>query len=115
MTVLKALSSIDVEQMKASDKTMTRCTQLLDYLSHKADAKVHFHASDMILNIHSDASYLLKAQARSCTFRHFFMGWSPKNGERIHLNGAFHVSSMIMRFVVASAAEAKLGALYNNC
>jgi hypothetical protein len=56
MTVLKALSSIAVEQTKASDKTIARCTQLLDYLSHSADAKVCFHASNMILNIHSNAS-----------------------------------------------------------
>jgi hypothetical protein len=56
MTVLKALSSIAVEQTKASEKTMARCTQLLDYLSHNADAKVRFHASNMVLKIHSDAS-----------------------------------------------------------
>jgi hypothetical protein len=58
MTVLMALSSIAVEQMKAMEKTVVQCTQLLDYLSGHADAKVRFHASDMILNIHSDASYL---------------------------------------------------------
>jgi hypothetical protein len=113
--VLKALSSIAVEQTKASNKTMARCTQLLDYLSHNADAKVHFHASDMILIIHSDASYLSEAQAQSCACGHFFMGWMPKNGEPIRLNGAFHVSLTIMRFVITSAAEAKLGALYDNC
>jgi hypothetical protein len=45
----------------------------------------------------------------------FFMGWMPKDGEPIQLNGAFHVSTTIMRFVVASTAEAKLGALYHNC
>ncbi len=115
MTVLKTLNSIAVEQTKASNKTMARCTQLLDYLSHNADAKVCFHASDMILNIHSDASYLSEAQAQSRACGHFFMGWTPKNGEPICLNGAFQVSLMIMRFVVASAAEAKLGALYDNC
>jgi hypothetical protein len=52
MMMLKALSSIAVEQMKTSDKMMVRCTQLLDYLLHNADAKVHVHASDMIFNIH---------------------------------------------------------------
>jgi hypothetical protein len=45
----------------------------------------------------------------------FFMGWMPKNGEPIRLNGAFHARSTILQFVVASAAEAKLGALYHNC
>jgi hypothetical protein len=43
------------------------------------------------------------------------MGWMPQDGEPIHLNSAFHVSTTILRFVVASAAEAELGALYRNC
>ncbi len=74
MTVSMALSSIAVEQTKATVKTMAGCTQLLDYLSGHVDAKVCFQASDMILNIHSDASYLLEAKARSRTCGHFFMG-----------------------------------------
>ena len=39
----------------------------------------------------------------------------PKDGKPIKLNGAFHVNTQIMRFVVASAAEAELGALFRNC
>ena len=115
MTVLMALSSIAVEQTRATEKTMNRCTHLLDYLAGHSDAKVRFHASDMILNIHSDASYLSEAKARSRACGHFFLGWMPQNSEPIRLNGAFHVSTTILRFVVASAAEAELGALYHNC
>jgi hypothetical protein len=115
MTVLMALSSIAVEQTKAMEKTMARCTQLLDYLLGHADAKVWFHAFNMILNIHSDASYLSEAKACSRACGHFFMGWMPQDGKPIHLNGAFPVSTIILCFVVASTAEAKLGALYHNC
>jgi hypothetical protein len=115
MTVLMALSSIAVEQTKATEKKMARCTQLLDCLSGHADAKVRFHASDMILNIRSDASYLSEAKACSRTCGHFFMGWMPQDGKPIRLNGAFHVSTTILHFVVASAAKAELGALYHNC
>jgi hypothetical protein len=115
MTVLIALSSIAVKQMKVTEKTMAQCTQLLDYLLGHADAKVRFHASDMILNIHSDASYLSEANARSCTCSHFFTEWMPKDGKSIRINGAFTVSMTILRFVIASTAEAKLGALYHNC
>jgi hypothetical protein len=43
------------------------------------------------------------------------MGWMPTAGAPIQLNGAFHVSTMILRFVVASTAKAELGALYHNC
>jgi hypothetical protein len=115
MTMLMALSSIAIEQTKATEKTMARCTQLLDYLSGHVDAMVCFHASDMILNIHSNASYLLEAKACSCSCGHFFMGWKLQDGKPIRSNGAFHVSTTILRFIVASTAEAELGALYHNC
>jgi hypothetical protein len=39
----------------------------------------------------------------------------PKDGEPIKLNGAYHTLCSILRFVVASAAEAELGALLLNC
>ena len=58
MTVLMELSTIAVEKTKATEKTVGRCIQLLDYLASNADAKVRYHASDMIMNIQSDASYL---------------------------------------------------------
>ena len=38
----------------------------------------------------------------------------PKDGEVIYLNGAIFVHSTILKFVAASAAEAKLGALFLN-
>ena len=43
------------------------------------------------------------------------MGSMPKEGQPITLNGAFHVNTQIMKFVVASAAETELGALFRNC
>ncbi len=58
--VLMALSSIAIKQTKVTEKTMGRCIQLLDYLATNQMAKIRFHASEMILNIHSDASYLLE-------------------------------------------------------
>ena len=68
----------------------------------------------MILNIHSDASYLSAKDARSRAAGIFFMGWQPRDNEPIRLNGAFHVLSTILKFVAASAAEAELGALFLN-
>jgi hypothetical protein len=114
MMVLMALSSIAIDQTTATEKTMAKCVQLLDYLAYHVDAKVRFYASNMIMNIHSDASYLSKGQAHSQNCGHFFMGWIPNDGELIQINGAFHVSTNVIRFV-ASAAEAKLGFLFHNC
>jgi hypothetical protein len=115
MTALMALSMIAIKQTKATEKTMVKCTQLLDYLACHADAKVRFYASDMIMKIHLDALYLLEGKARSQTCGHFFMGWLPKDDAPIQINGAFQVSMNVICFVVASAAEAKLGAIFHDC
>ena len=63
MTVLAALSTITINQMKATQQMMDRCIQLLDYLASNLYAKVRFLASDMVMNIHLDASYLSESGA----------------------------------------------------
>ncbi len=84
MMVLMALSSIAVEQMKATEKTIGRCIQLFDYLATNEMAKIRFNTSNMILNIHSDASYLSETGACSRACGHFFMmGWTPNSNELI--------------------------------
>jgi hypothetical protein len=111
MTVLMALSTIAANQTIATKRTLEPC----NYLAQNAKAKVRFCASDMVMNIHLDVSYLSKAKACSRTCSHFFMGWMRKYGDPIKINGTFHVSANILRFVVVSAAEAELGALYHKC
>jgi hypothetical protein len=69
----------------------------------------------MVLNIHSGASYLSEPKACSQACGHFFMGSIPRDGKPSKLNGAFHTLCSILRCVVASAAEAELGALFMNC
>jgi hypothetical protein len=43
------------------------------------------------------------------------MGWMSKDNKPICLNGAFYIGANILKFIVASAAEAELRALYQNC
>ena len=57
LTLLSDPSGIASEQATATEKTETRAVQLLDYLCPHPRAVVRYHASDMILNIHSDTSY----------------------------------------------------------
>ena len=68
----------------------------------------------MILNIHSDASYLSEGNGRSPAGGYFFMGSLPREGEKIHLNGNIAVMCVILKLVASSAAEAQLGALFLN-
>jgi hypothetical protein len=55
-TVLIPLNEITTEQTKATGKIHAATNQLLDYLATHQDATIRDHASDMILQIHSDAS-----------------------------------------------------------
>jgi hypothetical protein len=96
MTVLMTLSTIAINQTKATSKTMAKCIHLLDYLAYHADAKVCFHVSNMVMNIHSDALYLSEGNAHSQTCGHFFMGWMPQDNAPICINGAFHVSTNVI-------------------
>ena len=89
--------------------------QLLDYLSTHPNATNRYRASDMILNIHSDASYLSQTKARSRACGHYFLGWIPQDDEPIKLNGAIFTLCNVLKWAVASAAEAELGALFLNC
>jgi hypothetical protein len=68
----------------------------------------------MILNVHSDASYLTAPKARSRAGGYFFLGSIPQDGNSIKLNGAIHITCTILKLVAASAAKAKLGALFLN-
>ena len=53
-----ALSDIVSDQSKATASTEKLTDQLMDYLDTNLDATIRYHLSDMILNIHSGASYL---------------------------------------------------------
>jgi hypothetical protein len=73
-TVIMPINDIAMEQTTAMGKTQTSTSQLLDYLSTHPDATNRFYASDMILHIHSDASYLSVSKARSRLGGLFYLG-----------------------------------------
>eukprot|EP00957_Ditylum_brightwellii_P137827 10507969-Ditylum_brightwellii.AAC.1 len=85
--------------------------QLLDYVATHQNAAVCFVASDMILTVHSDASYLSKSKARSRAAGHFYL--AKKNNEDYN-NSTVLTLSTIIQHVMASASEAALVALFYN-
>ena len=114
MTILMALSAIAAEQAKPTQRTMQRIWHLLDYMHSNPNATIRFRAPDMILNIHSDASYLTATKGRSHAGGYFFLGSLPQRDQPIKLNGNIAITSAILKLVAASAAEAELGALFLN-
>jgi hypothetical protein len=72
--VLMSLNDIATEQTKAIEQTQATTNQMLDYLATHPDATIRYHVSDMILYIHSDASYLSVSNAQSRLGGLFFLG-----------------------------------------
>jgi hypothetical protein len=105
-TVTMPLNDIATEQTKDTEKTQAATDQLLDYVATHPDATIRYHASDMILNIHSDASYLSVSNARSRLGGLFFCGDKPTKEDT--LNGSILNVSSVTKNVFASAAESEL-------
>jgi hypothetical protein len=105
--VLMTINDIATEQTKATEKTKAATNKILDYLVTHPDATIRYHASDMILHIHRDASYLSVSNARSCLGGLFFFGDKPPQEET--LNGSILNVAPVINYMVASAAESEVG------
>ena len=108
-TVLTPISAIASQSANPTEDTYKQTKQLLDYLATQEDAILTYNKSDMVLAVHSDASYLSEPKARSRAGGHFFMSSDqpiPPN------NGAILNIAHVIKHVMSSATEAELAALY---
>jgi hypothetical protein len=72
-TMLTALSSIAATQAEPTKETMENIKLFLDYGTSHQDAILTYQASDMVLIVHSNTSYLSEPKAQSHAGGHFSM------------------------------------------
>ena len=72
-TMLVAPNTIATSHAHATTTTMGGIVWLLNYTETLPNATLHYHASNMILHVASNASYLYKECARSQAGGHFFL------------------------------------------
>jgi hypothetical protein len=101
------------EQSNATEITAGKVIKFLNYCNTHPETKIRYHASDMILHIHSDASYLSENEAKSRAGGFFCMGDTNKNDKKL-TNGAILIVSKVLKHVMSSAAEAEIGAVFIN-
>ena len=111
VTMLVALSAIASNQSAPTAKTMGKALTFLDYVATHPAAIFTYSAGDMVLNVHSDSSYLTEPKARSRAGGHFFLSDNEKDPKN---NGAVLNIAQIIKNVMSSAAEAEIGALFIN-
>ena len=70
LTILHALSAIALDQSNPTERTMKSVHQLFDYMHINPYVVIRFYAFYMILNEHSDASYMSAACTcnRACEY-----------------------------------------------
>jgi hypothetical protein len=78
-TLIMPINVLASEQSIATEITANKVIKLLNYCNTHPKIKIRYHASDMILHIHSDASYLSENEARSRAGGFFYMCDTNKN------------------------------------
>jgi hypothetical protein len=109
--LLATLSVIRTQQAAATENTAKAVNQLLDYVATYPSDGITYRVSNMVLAAHSDASYLTEPKARSRAGAHIFL---TKDDPIPRQNGPVLTISQVIKYVMASAAEAELAALYTT-
>ena len=86
-------------------------TQLLNYVTTYLEDGITFRPSAMVLAAHADASFLTESGACSHAGAHIFLSEDEPIPQP---NGPILSISHVIKYVVASSAEAKLAALYHT-
>ena len=108
-TLLAPISAIASQSSETTEETLEHVKQFLDYIATQEEAIISYSASDMVLAVHSDASYLSEPKAHSRAGGHFFMSYDSNDPPN---NGAILNIAHIIKNVMSSATEAELAALY---
>jgi hypothetical protein len=107
--LLVALSTIAANQSCATVATEQAVHLLLDYVATYPLDGIVYRSSDMILCAHADAGFLNKTNSHSRAGAHIYLS---ENDPFPRFNGAVLSIAQIIKFVMASAAKAELGALF---
>jgi hypothetical protein len=110
-TLLTACTKVASKQAHPTENVEAAAERLLRYAAKRPEASIVFHASDMRLITHSDASYLSESDARS---RVGGMSYLGNHADDTMINGAVHHRSTIIDCIVGSAAEAEYAGLFTN-
>jgi hypothetical protein len=112
-TLIMPINVLASEQSNATEITADKVIKLLNYCNTHTETKIRYHASDMILQTHSDASYLSENEAKRREGGFFYMGSNTKTYKKL-TNGAILIISKVFKHVMSLAAKAEIEAVFIN-
>ena len=130
---LDSLSKIGTTQCNPTENTLDTTTRLLKYCTTYPNPSRRFVASDMILCVFSDVSYLSVSKCQSRCTDYFYLSsgmptdsvnstfnpsitnkLTPNNDPSLPWNGAVHIICQILSNVISSATEAEIATVFAN-
>ena len=108
--ILPTCNDISATQSNPTARTVAATWRLLNYLSSHPDHSTCYTGCDMVLKLHSDASYNSRPGAISIAGGWHYLG----NMSDDTINGTLHSISCRIPTVCGSVAEAEYAALYIN-
>jgi hypothetical protein len=115
-TIIPEISALASEQARATETTVEKLTELLNYCVRNPDATIQYAASDMVLHIHSSASYasyLSEPKTQSRIDGHFFLSSATNSTNHIH-NGPILTVSTVYKNALLSVMEAEVTGTFVN-
>jgi hypothetical protein len=109
-TLLHSLNEIACAASSGTEATLEAATYLLNYIACNQKPKIRFRASDMILQVDSDAAFQVCPKARSRAGGYLYLG----SRDNTQFNAPIHVLAKVIKTVMGSAAEAEVAALHMN-
>ena len=113
-TQLPALNELASQQAQPTQQRLHKAHQIMDYVGTYPHTYIRHHASNMILNVDSDAAYLVAPKARSRVAGFFHLLSHPTTTLHPSINGTILVECITLRHLVSSAAKTETAALYHN-
>jgi hypothetical protein len=110
-TLIMPINVLESEQSNAIEVTADKVIKLLNYCNTHPETKIQYHASEMILHIHSDASYRSENESKSRAGGFFYMGSNTKTGKKL-TNRPILIISKVLKHAMSLAAEAETGAVF---
>ena len=118
-TMAVYLNKLSAHQTKGTKSPTKTITNFLNYCATHTKSTLEYKASDIILYTHSDASYLGVPEGQICTRGFLLLVNQPQDPTKLTTvisepNGPLYLELSIVRSVMVSSIEAKLGALFTN-
>ena len=108
--MVATLSSIAACQFQETKDALADCHQLFHYSATHPNATIRCLASDIILAVHSDVTYISDSKSRAPGHSHL-----TKVHDENFNNGVTLTLSTVIKHAVALTSEAELDALLYNC